>query len=438
MEPAQDGPDILQPTRFILPLERIFDLHGGTVVLLDVEFRDLDVLVRLDVFQVGILRVEIVVMRLDGIGVLVLGDDLGGSHQGSVRLHPHRHDLGDAGSRQVPQVHPFAGAVERDHTRLVHQEERIQDIQVTFVTRCIQEPGLAIRRGHAQDEGVERAERDVVVDQHAARAAPDHDRLGGVSQGIQRAGRQGVDVHVGTGAPPEDLPRQVGNEVALLVPFHLPDDMVPDGDDARLVTLHARKRGFQFLGVLETALAHVEDVRLLDGLVYVGPFHADALIDRPRNDQAGHVIGNRGAILVGTVGMGFVWQGGHVHGVEDIRVHLIGYRARQIGHALLLLISGRDGTALGAVDREILRVPHLDVRLVDGDRQLDVDVVDGEVAGGAELVGHLDDRADLHVLGGEGAAADVLGVDFVEVELLGHHRPDDLPVFAVVCLHLDA
>ena len=135
--------------------------------------------------------------------------------------------------------------------------------------------------------------------------------------------------------------------------------------------------------------------------------------------------------------MGFRREGGNVHGVKNIQVHLIGRRSGQVGDAVVLPVSGRYGTALGAVDPEILRIPHFDVCLVDRDRQLDVDVVDGIIPGGTELVGHLDDRADLHILGGEGPPADIFRVLLVEVELLGHLRPDDFSVLPVESLHLD-
>ena len=73
--------------------------------------------------------------------------------------------------------------------------------------------------------------------------------------------------------------------MAFLVPLHLSDDIVPDGGDARLIPFDARERRLQFLGIPELALAHPEDVRLRDGLVHVGPFHADALKNHSRNDD---------------------------------------------------------------------------------------------------------------------------------------------------------
>ena len=125
MEGTQDGLDIQQAARFVLFLERIADFRGGTILFLDLERRDFDVLVRLDVFQESVFRVKTVVVGLDEVGILLVGDDLGASRQGSIRFHPHLDQFGHMGTGQVGQVHPFPGAVERDHARLLHQEKGI-------------------------------------------------------------------------------------------------------------------------------------------------------------------------------------------------------------------------------------------------------------------------------------------------------------------------
>ena len=159
-----------------------------------------------------------------------------------------------------------------DQARLGNQEGGIQDVQIAVFTGGVQEPALAaVRAGDLEDEGVECVDGRVEIEQHAFGAATDHDGLGGESHGVQCAGRERVDVHVGTGTLLEGFTGSLRDEAALFIPLDPVRDIFPDGEDFLFVTFHALKGGLQFFGVAEARLDRFQNVRFGDGMIHVTP-----------------------------------------------------------------------------------------------------------------------------------------------------------------------
>ena len=211
------------------------------------------------------------------------------------------------------------------------------------------------------------------VKQDAFAPAVDHDGLRHEAERVQGAAHKGVDVHVRTGAPFQNLPRRIGDQPALFIPFDPVRDVLPRGDDPLLVTLDPLQGRFQLLGIPELTLDDTYDVGLRDGLVHIRPPLAEALVHRSGNAHARKVVHHLGPVLGRAVAERFARHRGEVHRVVVVEIFLVGQDAARDGHLLarvVMRIGRRDVAPLGLVDMEVFRDAHRDVRLIDGDGQL--------------------------------------------------------------------